>query len=134
VCSTASSARSRRRAGRRGARRGARGQSTVELALALPFVVAALLLVVQVGLVVGAQVLVVHAAREAARAAAVGEPPPPPDGLDPARATVALDGAGGPPGSRVTATVTYTARTDIPLVGRFVPDVELRGAATMRVE
>src|SRR5687767_8032990 len=48
--------------------RASRGQATVELAVSLPFVVAALLLVLQVGLVVRAQVLVVHAAREAARA------------------------------------------------------------------
>ena len=64
----------------------------------------ALLLVLQVGLVVRAQVLVVHAAREAARAAAVGEGPPPLDGLDPARTTVEVAGAGGAPGGRVTAT------------------------------
>ena len=58
----------------RGGRAGAdRGQSTVEFALVLPLVVMVLLLVVQVGLVVRDQVLVVHAAREAARAAAVGD-------------------------------------------------------------
>lgn len=110
-----------------------RGQATVELALALPFVAAALLLVVQVGLVVRAQVLVVHAAREAARAAVVGDEPPPLDGLDPARARIEL-GGGGRTGTRTTATVTYRYRTDVPLVGALVPDVELRGAATMRVE
>ena len=124
VCSTTCSTSSRR----------SRGQATVELALAFPFVVAALLLVLQVGLVVRAQVLVVHAAREGARAAAVGEGPPPLDGLDPARTTVELVGAGGPPGSRVTARVTYHLRTDVPLIGGFVPDLDLRGVATMRVE
>ncbi len=120
MSSTASSARSR-------------GQATVELAVAFPFVVAALLLVLQVGLVVRAQVLVVHAAREAARAAAVGEPLPPPDGLDPARTTVDVGGGGGP-GSRVTARVTHRLRTDAPLIGPLVPDLDLRGEATMRVE
>jgi hypothetical protein len=107
-----------------------RGQATVELALALPFVVAALLVVVQVGLVVRAQVLVVHAAREAARAAAVGEPVPPADGLDPGRTRVELARGGG----RITAIVTYRAVTELPLVGRLVPDLDLRGRATMRVE
>ena len=121
MSSTASSARSRRRA---------RGQATVELAVSLPFVVAALLLVLQVGLVVRAQVLVVHAAREAARAAAVGERPPPPDGLDPARTELEVVGAG----PRVAAHVTYRLQTDVPLVGPLLPDVELRGEATMRVE
>ena len=110
-----------------------RGQATVELAVTLPFVVVALLLVVQVGLVVRAQVLVVHAARESARAAAVGEPAPAPDGLEPARTTVSITG-GGAPGDRVTAVVTHLVRTDVPLIGVVVPDLELRGAATMRVE
>ena len=40
-----------------------RGQSTVEVALLLPFVALLLLAVVQVGLVARDQVLVVHAAR-----------------------------------------------------------------------
>ena len=123
MSSTRSSASSRRG-------RPDRGQASVELALALPFVVGALLLVVQVGLVVRAQVLVTHAAREAARAAAVGERAPPPDGLDPGRTTVAVAEAG----DHVRATVTYRTRTDIPLVGVVVPDVVLRGGATMRVE
>lgn len=96
----------------------------------MPFVLIVLLLVVQVGVVVRAQVLVVHAAREQARAAAVGERAPPPDGLEPERTTVELASRG----DRVTATVTYRARTDLPLVGTLVPDLELRGAATMRVE
>ncbi len=47
------------------------GQATVELVLVLPVVVLALLLVIQVGLIARAQVLVVNAAREGARAAAV---------------------------------------------------------------
>jgi hypothetical protein len=115
-------------------RRAARGQATVELALCLPFVVMALLLVVQVGLVVRAEVLVVHAAREAARAAAVGAEPPAPAGLDPARTTITVTGGDGPSGGRVTATVVAEVATDLPLVGPLVPDVTLRGEATMRRE
>lgn len=117
-----------------GPRRRERGQATVELAVALPFVLAVALLVVQVGLVVRAQVLVVHAAREAARAAAVGEPPPPPDGLAPARTDLAVVATGADPGDRVTATVRYRVESDLPLVGPLLPDVVVRGAATMRVE
>ena len=30
--------------------------------------------------------------------------------------------------------LTYRSTTDVPLVGLFVPDIELRGDATMRVE
>jgi Flp pilus assembly protein TadG len=47
----------------------------VELALVLPLVLLLLLGVVQVGLVVRDQILVVHAAREAAREAAVDPAP-----------------------------------------------------------
>ena len=111
-----------------------RGQATVELALALPFVMAALLLVVQVGIVVRAQLLVVHAAREAARAAAVGDDPPAVVGLARAGTTVELSATGTAPGSRVTAVVSHRLQTDVPLVGALVPDVLLRGEATMRVE
>lgn len=107
------------------------GQATVELALCLPFVLAALLLVVQVGLVVDTQVLVVHAAREIARAAAVGSEPPAPDGLDAARLDAEVDRSSA---GRVRVTVRYRAATDVPLVGVLVPDVELAATATMRDE
>ena len=56
---------------RRICRSDASGQATVEAALVLPFIVMLLLAVVQVGLLARDQVLVTHAAREAARAAAV---------------------------------------------------------------
>jgi Flp pilus assembly protein TadG len=52
------------------------GQASVELALVLPLVFAMLFAVVQVGLVVRDQVLVVHAAREAVRELAVAPAQP----------------------------------------------------------
>ncbi len=55
--------------------RAERGQATVELALVLPLVALLLLAMVQVGLVVRDQVLLTHAAREAAREAAVDPSP-----------------------------------------------------------
>lgn len=128
-------------AGRRPrSRSGDRGQSSVEVALLLPFVAVLLLGVVQVGLVVRDQVLVVHAAREAARAAAVD----PADGaaldaaeaataLAPSRLDVAVDGR-GEAGSRVSVTVTYASPTVVPVVGRLLGDVTLTAHATMRVE
>ncbi len=116
------------------------GQATVELALALPVVVLVLLLVLQVGLVVRDQVLVVHAAREAARAVAVDARPGAASGaaatagpLDPARLSVSVQGRDGL-GSRVHVTVTYRAPTDVPLVGPLVGDVDLHADVTMRVE
>ena len=117
-----------------------RGQSTVELALTLPFVALMLLAIVQVGLVVRDQVLVVHAAREAARVAAVHAD------LAPVEAA-AIDGSGlraarlvvergdrGPPGSTVAVTVSYRSPTEVPLIGALVADVDLSARAAMRVE
>jgi hypothetical protein len=120
--------------------RGGGGQATVEAALVLPFVMLLLLAVIQVGLLVRAQVLVTHAAREAARAAAVD-----PDQqaavdaadnattLDRSRLSVVIEGRNGP-GSHVTARVTYRTPTDVPLVGALLGDIELTAEATMRVE
>ncbi|HEX9994065.1 MAG TPA: TadE/TadG family type IV pilus assembly protein [Acidimicrobiales bacterium] len=116
------------------------GQAAVELALALPLVALLLLLVVQVGLVVRAQVLVIHGAREGARAAAVDAA----DGaareavlagtdLDSSRLTVEVTGRDGP-GSRVTVEVRYRMPTAVPMVGALVGDVTLTGRAAMRVE
>ena len=108
-----------------------RGQATVELALCLPVVAVALLLVVQVGLIAHDQVLVVHAAREAARAAAVGSPLPALDGLAPARADVAVDRSGD---GRVRVRVRYRSPTAVPIVGPLVPDAVLTAETTMRDE
>lgn len=117
-----------------------RGQSTVELALLLPFVVLALLAIVQVGLVVHDQVLLTHAAREAARAAAVdADPNAAPraaaagGGLDVRRLRVVSSGRAAA-GSMVHVQLTYASPTDVAGIGRLIPDLELRAEATMRVE
>ncbi|MCU1454935.1 MAG: hypothetical protein JWN46_3081 [Acidimicrobiales bacterium] len=117
-----------------------RGQATVEVALALPVVAVLLLLVVQVALVVRDQVLVIHAAHEAARAAAIDDRPAAPQEaarrsgpLDPGRLRVHA-GPRGQPGSLVIVDVSYTAPTDVPLAGLLVGDVELHARAAMRVE
>lgn len=116
------------------------GQATVEAALVLPLLVVLALAVVQVALVARTQVLVTHAAREAARAAAVDPDPGAPQaagraagGLDPERVLVRARGRDGP-GSRVEVTVRYRMATDVPLVGHLLPDLDLRAVATMRVE
>jgi hypothetical protein len=121
-------------------RRYERGQATVEAALVLPLVVLLLLAVVQVGLLVRAEVLVTHAAREAARSAAVDADPQAATRaaglattLDAHRMTVRVEGRSGP-GSRVRVDITYTAPTDVPLVGALLGDVTLHASATMRVE
>lgn len=120
--------------------RGAPGQATVELALTLPVVAGLLVVLVQVGLVVRDQVLVVHAAREAARAAAVTADPSAArqaaiasGGLDPAHLAVRTVGRAGP-GSDVTAEVSYDALIRFPLLAAAVPQVRLTASTTMRVE
>jgi Flp pilus assembly protein TadG len=117
-----------------------RGQATVELALALPLVVTVLLLVVQVGVVVRDQLLVTHAAREAARTASVVAPGDDADvaasaraagPLDPTRLDAAVvDGGDG----LVRVRVSYRSRTDLPLIGGLVPDLTLDASAAMRRE
>jgi Flp pilus assembly protein TadG len=117
-----------------------RGQATVEFALCLPLVVLLLLLVVQVGVIVRGQVLVTHAAREAARAAAVDADPAAAERAAEASTPLAADrlsvrssGRAGP-GSRVRVDVSYRLSTDVPLVGPMLPDLDLQASATMRVE
>ena len=96
--------------------------------------------VIQVGLVVRDQVLVVHAAREAARAAAVADGKTAPtlaalqsSSLDITRLDVDI-GSRGAPGSTVSVTVRYKSPTNVPLVGGFIGDIALAASATMRVE
>jgi len=120
--------------------RGDGGQASVELALVLPLVFILLLGMVQLGLLVRDQILVVHAAREAAREAAVD---PAADAasraaaasstLDGARLTVTTSGRGAT-GSRVRVEVAYRAPTGVPIIGAALGDLTLRASATMRVE
>jgi Flp pilus assembly protein TadG len=119
-------------------RRGDGGQATVELALVLPLVCLLLLALVQVGLVVHAHLLVVHAAREGARAAAVDPHPSAARAavtagvpLDHDRVDVTTRDAGG---ERVQVQVRYRYSTDVPLVGALFGDVDLTATATMRRE
>lgn len=112
----------------------------MELALALPLLAVLFLMLLQVTLVVRDQVLLTHAAREAAREAAVAD-----DAgaarrgalagarLDPARLDVHAGGRSGP-GSRVTVTLVYESATDVPIVGALVGNVRLEASVTMRVE
>ena len=116
------------------------GQATVEVALLLPLLVLLLLAVVQVGLVLRDQVLVTHAAREAARAAAVDpqaavarEGAVAAARLEPDRLSVELSGS-AEPGARLTVTLRYRSPTRVPLIGPLVGDRTLVAEATMRVE
>ena len=119
---------------------GERGQATVELALLLPVLAMALAAVAQLTVLARDDLLVVHAAREAARAAAVE---PGPDavrraalaatGLDPGRLEVSV-GPERRTGDRLEVAVGYRAPTDVLLIGPLVGDVSLRSSLTVRVE
>ena len=120
-------------------RHGARGQATVEFALVMPLLVLFLLLLVQVALVVRSNLLVVHAAREGARAAAVDGRPDAvraailaAPGLDPGRLrwTVGARTTGRP----VRVTVRYRVPTEVPLVGRLLGEPEVSASMSMLAE
>lgn len=122
-------------------RRGDRGQSTVELALLLPLVAILILLVLQFGLVLRDQLMVVHAAREAARAAAVTEGDPATAARSGAERAGSLDHArldltttSIDRDERIRVVVRYRSSTDVPLVGSLLPDVDLEGTMVMMRE
>ena len=106
----------------------------------LPVVLLLVLSIVQLGLVIRDQIMVVNAAREGARAAIV-EPTTPVAAaavfattrLDPARTDVALTSAGSAP-PLITVTVTYRSTTEVPLIGAILGDVTLTESTTMRRE
>jgi len=121
------------------------GQATVEVALTLPVVLIALLLIVQVGVVVRDALALSQAAREGARAAAISA-------RDDAVRT-AVERSAGPldgdlidvdvmpsPGARergepVTVTLAYVERLSIPIVSRIVSlDLPLRATSTSQLE
>jgi len=118
-----------------------RGSASVEFALVLPILLVLVLAVVQVGLFVRDDLVLVGSARAGARQAAVsaddasvrdavarGAP-----GLDPSRIDVAISRTrrGGP----ATVSVTYAAPQAVPFVGWLFPGtVTLQATAVMRQE
>jgi Flp pilus assembly protein TadG len=98
------------------------------------------LLIVQLGLVIRDQIMVVNAAREGARAAIV-DPSTAAAAqavfnttrLDPARTGVALTSGGSAP-PLITVTVTYRSTTEVPLIGAMLGDITLTESTTMRRE
>lgn len=117
-----------------------RGQAAVETALVLPLLLAVVLVLVQVGLLVRDHILVVHAAREAARAASVAPTTEAAaaaavaaTGLDSSRLQVDTTGTRGS-GGRLRVTVRYHPETSVPIVGRLFPAMSIREELTIRVE
>lgn len=111
----------------------------MEFALVLPFVALLAALIVQVGLVLRAQVLVVHAAREGARAASVAT------GVrdEAARRAAERSSDRGIDGivveveedeTDVTVIVRRPMRVWLPFLGELLPVFDLQARATMRIE
>lgn len=123
-------------------RRPQRGSAAVEFALVLPLVLVLALAVLQVGLFLKDQLVLVGAARAGAREAAVS--PADQDaraavlrasvGLDPEAIEVSILREGGM-GTAVEVTVRYRAPVVVPLVRWLFPEaVTLSATSTMRQE
>lgn len=119
---------------------GERGQATLELALCLPLIAFVLAAVTETGLLVGDQVRLWHAAREAARSAVVD---PGPDvarravaraGLEDAEVAVTPTGSARSAGEPLTVRLSLRPGGRTPLVGALFSSVELHAEATMRIE
>lgn len=123
--------------GGRGRCRPEHGQAAVELALVVPLLLALLVVLAHVGLVVRDRVLVVHAAREAARAVAVDPQAEvarraarATKGLDPRR----LDVTTRREGATMTVVVSYRAVTNVRFLGRKLPEISVKEQVTAYVE
>ena len=111
------------------------GQSTVEFVLTLPLFMLAVLLIAQFLVIVLTQVQVVNSTRNAVRAAAVSQNPS--DAAFAAAQTsfgrdIEVDTEVS--SKWVTVTTTYELVTDLPMVGRFVPDLTLTSRFSMLLE
>lgn len=113
------------------------GQSTVEFVLVLPLVLTVLLCALQVVVVVRHRVLLEQALHVAARTAALAEP-----GLARTEAAAAARAAledtattlAPAEAGLLRVTVVRRSRTDLPIVGRLLPDPVLRATTVVRVE
>jgi len=120
------------------------GQSTVEFAMTVPLLMLVLLALIQTGMVVYAQIMVTHAAREGARQAATADS----DGeilaaartgaagLDSSRLSVSYSAPSGwKTGEPVTVTTEYSVPLFASVLRTVIKDVVDVGArATMRIE
>lgn len=108
------------------------GQATVEFALVLPLVVMVLALLVHLASISAAQLHIVEQTRVATRAASLAEDPR-------AAATAAVQEAEFSvevwfDDEIVTVSVSRILRTEVPIIARFLPAVEVRSSLTMARE
>jgi len=113
-----------------------RGQATVEFALTIPVLVIALLGAIQVFVILVDRIHLVHVTRDAVRAASVGDDPR-------SAAEMVIDRSF--PDREISLTVSTSENvvtvemvlsnpTDVPIIGRFLPEVELRESLSMLAE
>ena len=110
-----------------------RGQATVEFALTIPVLLLVLLGAVQVFVLLADRLHLVHVTRDATRAASVS--------ADPTAAVARVIGRAWPDrdvtfrvvddGELVSVRVELIDSTDVPIIGRFLPDVRLTESLTM---
>ena len=125
-------------AGRR-PRRGQQGQAAVELALLLPLLLLMALFLAQTAVTARDQIMVIHSAREAARAVAVSNDASrarpaalAASRLDPRRLRVRVDEPAGT--GNVSIRLDYRSAVRFPPLGALLDDLRLTGEAVMRAE
>lgn len=112
------------------------GQATVEFALTVPVLVVVLLGAIQVFVVLVDRLHLVHVTRDATRAASVSGEPHVAAAMVVERAwpdrTVLTDVTES--GDLVRVRVELVSPTEVPIIGRFLPEVRLTESLTMLVE
>lgn len=112
------------------------GQATVEFALTIPVLVVVLLGAIQVFVVLVDRLHLVHVTRDATRAASVSGEPNLAAAMVVGRAwpdrTVVTDVVES--GDLVRVRVELVSPTEVPIIGRFLPDVHLTESLTMLAE
>lgn len=120
------------------------GQSATEFALVLPLILIVILVIIQMGIVVNAQLIIIHAAREGARDGSVtnsnmkiresvinsaGT-------LDKNSMNISIKPSSGRKiGDYITVTVEYNPPIIFPGIELVFPDsISLKSSATMRIE
>jgi hypothetical protein len=116
------------------------GQATVELVLCLPILALVLAVLIEVGLLIGDQIRLWHAARETARVAVVDSDPneiraaAEHGGLGPLDIGIEPKFADRSTGEPLTVTLTYSSPGHLPLLGALISGRDMTASATMRIE
>jgi hypothetical protein len=116
------------------------GQTTVEFVLCLPIMALVLGILIEVGLLIGDQVRLWHAARESARIAIVDSDPEAirsaaeHGGLAPLKIEVDPEFADRGTGRPLTVKLTYRSGGHLPVLGDLIAGRYLTSSATMRIE